>query len=197
MTISINDWTLYQDENRLRRGTETIQLQPLCVKALLLFAENSGHLVSRETLIEKVWNGRVVSEDAINNCIKKIRKALGDNPKTPTQLETIPKKGYRLIENTQSHLANTAEIPPLKKNRSTKIYASFLLIACTGVTLTLVLSGFPFSLDVVHISPEMSEQEKQRSYSQILEKTRNGGHLVKLDMTSDTSSKLDKSGSSK
>ena len=167
MNITVNDWTLLQEENKLRRGDEVIPLQPLCVKALSLLAQNVGHVVSREALISQVWNNRVVSEDAINNCIRKIRKALNDDPKSPQQLETIPTKGYRLLSKEAASHENRMETS--KKNTSSK-KRPFLWLASllfVGSSLITVASSLPFSMEVIEIRIDMSEAEKQAQYQRI------------------------------
>jgi len=182
MAIVINDWILFQDENRLRRGDEDIPLQPLCVRALALFAENSGEVVTREMLIKKVWNGRIVSEDAINNCVKKIRKALNDNPKNPTLLETIPKKGYRLLAK-KNQVPESIELSSERtfffKKRTFKWLASLLVITTSLVTFA---STIPVSMEVVTINSDMSDTEKQEQYKRIMERTKNGGHMIKIEI---------------
>ncbi len=186
MAITFNDWTLYEEENKLQHGKQDIPLQPLCVKALSLFAENAGQVVSRETLINKVWNGRIVSEDAINNCVKKIRKALGDNSKNPSILETIPKKGYRLLVNSAQ---NQSVKTSIYKKKPLIWLMSIILLA---TSLMAISAKYPVSVEVIQISSDMSEAEKQSRYNRIIERTQNGGHLIKFDITTTKKSSLPK-----
>ncbi len=182
MTIAINGWTLLQDENKLRRNGEDIPLQPLCIKALMLFAENAGQVVSRETLIEKVWNGRVVSEDAINNCIKKIRKALKDNPREPELLETIPKKGYRLLPSQNKYAGEKSSVKAVAYAQKKRFIwlASILFITTSLITIA---SSLNVSMEVIQITSDMSDTEKQAQYNRIVERTKDGGHMIKFDMS--------------
>ena len=182
MNITLNDWTLIQDENKLQRGNQLIALQPLCVKALALLAENAGQVVSREALISQVWNGRIVSEDAINNCIRKIRKALDDDPKSPQQLETIPKKGYRLLSKpvdlTEEKQSTTTKTSFLRKHP----YAWVASLMFLGSSLITLASSLPISMEVIEIRSDMSEAEKQAQYQKIVQRTENGGHMIKFEI---------------
>jgi TolB-like protein len=63
----------------------------------MLFADRVGRVVSREELFTAVWPGVVVGDEALTQTINKLRKALGDNSRSPSYIETIAKRGYRLI----------------------------------------------------------------------------------------------------
>ncbi|MDD9978603.1 MAG: winged helix-turn-helix domain-containing protein, partial [Boseongicola sp.] len=64
---------------------------------LLHLIERHGEVVSREELLDAVWPGIHVGDDSLTAAIIKIRRALGDDARNPTHIETIPKRGYRLI----------------------------------------------------------------------------------------------------
>jgi pentatricopeptide repeat protein len=73
-----------------------LQQQPLQVLAVLL--EQSGHVVTRDELKQKLWAGTIVDFDhSINTTINKLREALGDSADTPRFIETLPRRGYRFI----------------------------------------------------------------------------------------------------
>ena len=194
MSITINQWQLISEENRLVRGEEEIVLQPLCIKVLALLARHQGQVLSREILIKQVWSGRVVSEDALNNCIKKIRKALKDDPKAPNVIQTIPKRGYRLIAQTRPTLEPKSEVKPEpEKELNAGGYSSkFRWIAAViflASSLVTAASQLPFSMEVIKITEDMSEAEKQKQYERIIQQTEQGGHIIKLDIK--TTEKLD------
>ncbi|HUO85950.1 MAG TPA: LpqB family beta-propeller domain-containing protein [Thermoanaerobaculia bacterium] len=84
--------------NRLRRpGAEPVQLEPKVMDVLLRLARDPGELVTREELFDSVWPGLYVTEHALFRCISDLRKHLGDAASAPRYLETIRKRGYRLI----------------------------------------------------------------------------------------------------
>jgi DNA-binding winged helix-turn-helix (wHTH) protein len=198
MSITINQWQLISEENRLVRGEEEIILQPLCIKVLALLARHPGQVLSREILIKQVWSGRVVSEDALNNCIKKIRKALKDDPKAPNVIQTIPKRGYRLIAQTRPKVEPKSEVKTEPEQANEKElnaggYSSkfrWLVAAVFLVSsLVTVAKQLPISMEVIEITEDMTEAEKQKQYERIMQQTEQGGHIIKLDIK--TTEKLD------
>ena len=83
--------------NELARGGEVVRIEPKAMEVLLALAQRAGQAVSREELLAAVWPGVVVGDEALTQSIIKLRRALGDNPRSPSYIETISKRGYRLI----------------------------------------------------------------------------------------------------
>ena len=77
------------------RGPEHVE--PRVMDVLLVLVERAGHTVSREELIDRVWKTTYVGDEVLSRCISLLRKHLRDDPRHPRYIETIPKKGYRLI----------------------------------------------------------------------------------------------------
>ena len=93
----IGNWTVSPQSNSLSRGDETVRLEPKVMDVLLYLAERPGEVVTREELESSVWAGTVVTYDALTGAIQKLRKAFNDNPRRPRVIETLSKKGYRLV----------------------------------------------------------------------------------------------------
>jgi len=93
----IGDWRLYPSLHEVRRGGEVVRLEPKAVALLVRLAERAGRMVSREELLDRVWPGVVVGDDSLTQVVIKLRKALGNQPRHPAYIQTIPKQGYRLI----------------------------------------------------------------------------------------------------
>lgn len=74
-----------------------VRLEPRAMKVLVYLVEHTGKVISRAELEEKIWEGRIVGEDALTNTISKLRRAFADNARHPKIIETLPKTGYRLI----------------------------------------------------------------------------------------------------
>ncbi len=81
----------------LRRDGAVVPVEPQVFALLLLLAENHERLVSRDEIIEKVWDGRVVSDSALDSRIKSARRALGDDGKTQRCIRTIHGRGFRFV----------------------------------------------------------------------------------------------------
>jgi DNA-binding winged helix-turn-helix (wHTH) protein/TolB-like protein len=99
--VRIGEWSVDPETNELTRGTETVRIEPKAMDVLVLLADRAGRVVGREELFVTVWPGVVVGDEAITQTIIKLRKALGDNPRSPSYIETIAKRGYRLIASVE------------------------------------------------------------------------------------------------
>jgi len=95
--LQIGDWRFSPALNRLLGDDSEIQLEPKAAGVLAILAERAGELVSRQELLDSVWAGTVVSDDALTQVIIKLRKAFGDSSRKPSYVRTIPKKGYCLV----------------------------------------------------------------------------------------------------
>lgn len=81
----------------LRHAGETHSLEPQVFMLLCLLVENADRLVSKDEIVEKVWDGRVVSDSAVASRIKSLRAALGDNGKTQRLIRTMHGQGFRFV----------------------------------------------------------------------------------------------------
>lgn len=72
------------------------RIEPKVMEVLLALAESGGETVSRVSLTAQVWPRGFVTDDALNRCISSLRNALGDTPREPRFVVTVPRKGYRL-----------------------------------------------------------------------------------------------------
>ena len=95
--LSIGDWSVDAATNDIWRGSERVHLEPKAVDLLLALARRANQVMSREELLAQVWSGTVVGDDVLTQAILKLRKALGDTSREPEYIQTIPKRGYRLI----------------------------------------------------------------------------------------------------
>jgi DNA-binding winged helix-turn-helix (wHTH) protein/TolB-like protein/Tfp pilus assembly protein PilF len=95
--LQIGEWRADRMTNELARGAETLRIEPKAMEVLMALAARAGQVVSREHLLAAVWPGVVVGDEALTQSIIKLRRALGDNPRAPAYIETISKRGYRLI----------------------------------------------------------------------------------------------------
>lgn len=101
-------WVVDPGANRLHRGDEVQRLEPKAMGVLLCLARQPGRTVSRDEFLDAVWRGRVLTDDALNRVISRLRQAFGDDPRQPQLIETIAKTGYRLLQ-TPRPLATLAE----------------------------------------------------------------------------------------
>ena len=95
--LQIGEWSADPATNALCRAGGTVRVEPKAMEVLVVLARHAGEVVSREQLFAAVWPGVVVGDEALTQSIIKLRRALGDNPRAPSYIETISKRGYRLV----------------------------------------------------------------------------------------------------
>src|SRR5262245_52931090 len=133
----IGEWSVEPALDALRRGGETVRLEPKAMELLVALASRPGQVVSREELLTGVWPGVVVGDEALSQAVTKLRKALGDDARAPTYIETISKRGYRLIaqvEPLQSGPAMATPVAGRGRSQSGRV-------AAVGVLLVLLIAG--------------------------------------------------------
>src|SRR5215203_6065481 len=82
---------------RAFKAGNAIQLEPKTLRLLLFLIENRVRLIEKEEILTAIWNGTHVTENALVREIAKLRKTLGDDPKTPKYIQTVHTRGYRFI----------------------------------------------------------------------------------------------------
>ena len=95
--VRIGDWRVDPETNQLSRGGESVRIEPKAMDVLMLLATHVGRVVMREQIFAAVWPGVVVGDEALTQSVIKLRRALGDDSRAPAYIETIAKRGYRLI----------------------------------------------------------------------------------------------------
>lgn len=81
----------------LTRGNASVELNGRYLDALTLLVSEHGKLVSKDRFMEEIWRGVPVTDEALTQCIKTLRRQLGDSAGKPRFIETVPKHGYRFI----------------------------------------------------------------------------------------------------
>ncbi len=90
-------WRVHPEDGQLCNTERKIRLRPLQMDLLVFLARSAGRVVAKETLFEKVWKGAAVEDGALPRCISELRGALGDSAQSPVFIETLPRRGYRLL----------------------------------------------------------------------------------------------------
>jgi TolB-like protein/DNA-binding winged helix-turn-helix (wHTH) protein/tetratricopeptide (TPR) repeat protein len=78
-------------------ATGEIRVEPRVMDVLLLMVSHAGQVVTREEFIKSVWNGTFVTDEVLSRCVYRLRRTLGDDTSNPRYIETVSKRGYRLI----------------------------------------------------------------------------------------------------
>jgi TolB-like protein len=92
-----SDHRLDTDRRELRRGSETIAMEPQVFDLLVYLVENRDRVVSKDDLLASIWGGRIVSDSTLTSRINATRKAVGDSGEEQKLIRTIARKGFRFV----------------------------------------------------------------------------------------------------
>ncbi len=95
--LRVGDWLLNAGNGEISRGAETIRLEARAAILLQYLAERAGEVVSIEELLDRVWADVTVSPDSVYQAVASLRRQLGDDPKQPRYIATVPRLGYRMV----------------------------------------------------------------------------------------------------
>ena len=145
LELKVGDWHVDARGNQLSRDGETTRLEPKVIEILVYLARRAGQVVGREELLSAVWPGVIVGDDALTQAIIKLRKALGDEARDPTYIETISKRGYRLIAPVSADDVPTLGPAPPPQAADRRRRVVFVL---TGAALAAALGALVVTSDV-------------------------------------------------
>ena len=110
------DFVLDRRDRLLARNGVTVELNARYFDALALMVTEPGALISKDRFLDEVWRGVPVTDEALTQCIKTLRRALGDDAANPRFILTVPKHGYRFVAAVDSDgdpiATNTTRIAP-------------------------------------------------------------------------------------
>lgn len=130
--FELNGWTIEPDRLLIVRGAQSVRLEPKAMALLCALAERPGVVLSKEELLAMVWSDVIVEDDVITTAMYQLRRALGDDHRAPRYVETIPRRGYRLIASVRT--AHTLRGP----RRARLIASAAALIAFTAAAASFV-----------------------------------------------------------
>jgi DNA-binding winged helix-turn-helix (wHTH) protein len=90
-------WLVQPSLNRVCSGDARRQIEPKLMDVLVFLAKHPGSVRSKDEIIEAVWARKFISETTLTRAVAELRRVLGDDAQDPRFIETIPKRGYRLV----------------------------------------------------------------------------------------------------
>ena len=96
-TLIVGDWEIDRIDGTIRQSDETRRLRPKTMDVLLCLAARPDELIERDEIISQVWGRELVTDEPLTTCIAELRRTLGDQATHPTYIQTVPKRGYRLV----------------------------------------------------------------------------------------------------
>src|SRR5210317_414299 len=94
----IGDWEVLPLRGVLRRDGLEEKPEPRVFGVLIALARRDGDLVTRDELVDELWDGRPTSDEPINRCLSQLRRHLGDKSRPHRYVETLTRRGYRLVQ---------------------------------------------------------------------------------------------------
>ncbi|HSB08074.1 MAG TPA: winged helix-turn-helix domain-containing protein [Blastocatellia bacterium] len=127
-----DDFYLDASNRRLSRNGEPVALNSKYFDVLLLLVSRSGQLVEKQRLFDEVWDGVFVTDAALTQCIKDIRKQLGDDALSPRYIKTVPKHGYTFIG---SVVEGEARLMPTPQNAPSSMTTAGSFATSSGAAI--------------------------------------------------------------
>jgi transcriptional activator of cad operon len=100
--LRIGAWCVNPTSGQISREGETARVEVRTMRLLLCLAEHAGEVVSIDDLLNQVWSGVSVAPDSVYQAVTSLRRLLGDDPKQPTYIATVPRLGYRMVATVSS-----------------------------------------------------------------------------------------------
>ena len=158
--LRIGGWLVDPAAGQISRDGDTARLEARTMQLLLYLADHAGEVVSIDELLDQVWAGVIVTPDSVYHAIATLRRLLGDDPKQPAYIATVPRLGYRMVASirampegafsdgsTNDRLAAQAVTTQQSRNeppavaQSARAGTGFKLAVALALCLTLVLAG--------------------------------------------------------
>src|SRR5712675_3523398 len=141
-TLRIGSWCVHPKSGQISRNGEMARVDGRTMRLLLCLADHAGEVVSIDDLLTQVWSEVSVAPDSVYQAVASLRRLLGDDPKQPTYIETVPRLGYRMVAKvspwTDSSIAERAMAQPSPSATSDKEQA-------TPTTGSRVSTGFKWA----------------------------------------------------
>src|ERR1044072_212302 len=154
-------------------GARSDILEPRVMQVLVVLARAEGAIVTRDELIVRCWDGRIVGEDAINRALSRIRHVAGEIGEGSFRVETITKVGYRLVgdglprERSVAHAMDVAiRAQPRVRHFNAAIASALAAVAVLlAVGVWQFLPGTP-TVPTIAILPAVASDEGSRALAQ-------------------------------
>ncbi len=141
--LRIGSWCVNPASGQISRDGETARVEVRTMRLLVCLAEHAGEVVSIDELLNQVWSEVIVSPDSVYQAVASLRRLLGDDPKQPAYIETVPRLGYRMVA-TVSPWPDQRPDPPIARRRAGFPWAAGAALGLTLVVAVAFLFAFQF-----------------------------------------------------
>jgi len=142
--FNLGEWEVLPQKGVLRRGDEETHPEPKVFAVLLTLAQRDGDLVTKDELIEEVWEGRAFGDEPIQRCIALLRKHFGDT-RPYEYIETLQRRGYRLLKPVELHVQadDLVEEPPNDNGGDARLWKIVVAVVAVGFVAIAVMTWLP------------------------------------------------------
>jgi transcriptional activator of cad operon len=140
-SLRVGAWRVSPSSGQISREGETVRVEARTMRLLLCLAEHPGDVVSIDELLEQVWAGVIVTPDSVYQAVTSLRRILGDDPKQPAYIATVPRLGYRMVASVSQWVDLAAPqngVPPPKTRKNWAMPAAGAAIAVAIILAFLV-----------------------------------------------------------
>jgi transcriptional activator of cad operon len=132
-TLRVGAWLVEARSGQISRAGETVRLDARALRLLLHLARKSGEVVSIDELLNEVWSGVVVTPDSVYQAVASLRRVLGDDPKQPSYIATVPRLGYRMVATVSTPAEATTDASGDKIASGSRRRAVLMLSAAVAI----------------------------------------------------------------
>ena len=111
--LRIGAWCVDPKTGQMSRDGATVRVEARMLRRVWCLAERPGEVVSVDDLLNQVWAGVVVTPDSVYQAVASLRRLLGDDPKQPTYIATVPRLGYRMVAPVTPWVSDEPLVVPL------------------------------------------------------------------------------------
>jgi len=136
-------WLIQPQLNTVSNNGTTVRLEPKVMEVLVCLAQHAGEPVSKDELLQTVWPKTFVTDDVLKRSISELRRVFEDDIREPRVIQTIPKRGYRLLAPVEPvDGAHGTAVPQTGQSRKAGLKGRTLVLLSGGVAaLLLILLG--------------------------------------------------------
>ena len=149
-SLRVGAWRVSPSSGQVSREGETVRVEARTMRLLLCLAEHAGEVVSIDELLEQVWAGVIVTPDSVYQAVTSLRRILGDDPKQPAYIATVPRLGYRMVASVSPWVDLAAPQDGAVPRMTRKHWALPAAGAAIGVAIILAFLVYGRLGDPVH-----------------------------------------------
>ena len=107
----IGDFVVLPAHNKITQDSDEFLLEPKIMEVLCYFAKHPHQVISKQQILDGLWPGQTIGQEVITRAVFELRKIFKDDPKKPTFISTVTRKGYCLIQDVhEPEKSNPVEV---------------------------------------------------------------------------------------